>query len=55
VSANRVVASSRMEGGVVVSAAGDRRFVIEGILTCVRARHILVVHSHEKRGRKERE
>ena len=34
VSANRVVASGWVEGSVVVSAA-----VIEGILTCVTARH----------------
>jgi hypothetical protein len=35
VTANRVVASDWMEGSVVVSVAGERRSVIEGILTCV--------------------
>jgi hypothetical protein len=39
VSANRVVASDWMKGSVVVSVAGERRSVIEGILTCVIARH----------------
>ena len=36
VSANRVVASGWMEGSGVVSVAGPRRCVIEGILTCVK-------------------
>ena len=35
VSANRVVASNWMERSVVVSVVGERRSVIEGILTCV--------------------
>ena len=38
-SANRVDASDWMEGSVVVSVAGKRRSVTEGILTCVIARH----------------
>jgi hypothetical protein len=38
VSANSVAPSIWMEGSATVSAAGDRRFVIEEILTCVRAR-----------------
>ena len=38
-SASRVVASGWMEGGVVVSVAGQRHSVIEGILTCVVVRH----------------
>ena len=39
VSANRVVASGWMEGSVVVSAAGQRWSMIEGIPPCVIARH----------------
>ena len=42
-SANRVVASGWMEGSVVVSVAGQGRSMIEGILTCVTARHKRVV------------
>ena len=38
-SSNRVVASGWMEGSVMVNAAGQRRSVIEGILTVVIARH----------------
>ena len=39
VSDNRVVVSGWMEGSVMVSVVGQRRSVIEGILTCVIARH----------------
>ena len=35
VSASRVVASGCIEGSVVVSVAGQRRSLIEGIMTCV--------------------
>ena len=45
VSANRVVASGWMKGSMVVSVARQRHSLIEGILTCVIARHS---------GRKER-
>jgi hypothetical protein len=38
-SANRFVASDWMEGSVVISVAGERRSVIEGIITRVIARH----------------
>jgi len=39
VSASRVVASGWMEGSMVVSGARQRHSVIEGIRTCVIARH----------------
>jgi len=39
VSASRVEASVVMEGSVVVSVGGERRSVIEGILTRVTVRH----------------
>jgi len=38
-SANRFVAGGWMEGSVVVSVLGQRRYTIEGILTCVTVRH----------------
>jgi hypothetical protein len=38
-SANRVVASGWIAGNVVVSGDGQRRSVMEGILTCVTAKH----------------
>jgi len=34
-----VVASGWMEGSLVVSVAGQKHSMIEGILTCVIARH----------------
>jgi len=39
VSANRDVASGWIDGSVVFSVAGQRRSLIEGILTCVTARY----------------
>jgi hypothetical protein len=51
VSANRDVASGWMEASVVVSVAGQRHSVIEGILTCVIDTG---EPSHERSGRKER-
>jgi hypothetical protein len=49
-SANRVVAVRWMEGSVVVSRGGQKRSVIEGILTCVTARHR---KTHERSGSKK--
>ena len=50
-SANRLVASGWMEGSVVVSVAGQRRSVIEGILTSMIVRQN--THVSEVGGRKE--
>jgi hypothetical protein len=51
-SASKVVASGWMVGSVVVSAAGEERSVIEGILTAVIARR--GEQTHERSGTKER-
>ena len=48
VSANQVVTSGLMEGSGVVSAAGERRSVTEGILTDV------IAQSGRKERKKER-
>jgi hypothetical protein len=53
VSTNRVEGSVVMEGSVVVSVAGERRYVMEGILSCVTDRQTQEdTHMSDVRGRR---